>query len=132
MYRDACQAVAAPKRMIADTRHTVGNNRCLATEYQLVGCCFYYCITVVAAVVDTVARTNCEAYQAGAVPKRIPADTRHAVANRDACQTGAAPKRIPADICHAVLNDNGFEPNEYEYIECLTVAEGEMLGLDTY
>ena len=33
---------------------------------------------------------------------------------------------------YRILSDNGFKPCEYEYIERMTVTEGEMLGLDTY
>ena len=33
---------------------------------------------------------------------------------------------------YRILGALGFEPEEYEFIERMSVAEGEMLGLDTY
>ena len=33
---------------------------------------------------------------------------------------------------YRILGQNGFEPEEYEFIDRFTVEEGEMLGLDTY
>ena len=31
-----------------------------------------------------------------------------------------------------ILGQNGFEPEEYDFIDRLEVWEGEILGLDTY
>lgn len=31
-----------------------------------------------------------------------------------------------------ILGTHGFKPEEYNFIEKMSVAEGEMLGLDTY
>ena len=31
-----------------------------------------------------------------------------------------------------ILRLNDFEPEEYEFVDRLSVEEGEMLGLDTY
>lgn len=33
---------------------------------------------------------------------------------------------------NCLLNMYGFEKEELRYIDCLSVAEGEILGLDTY
>ena len=33
---------------------------------------------------------------------------------------------------YRILGAHGFEPEEYDFIDRLTVEEGEMLGLDTY
>ena len=33
---------------------------------------------------------------------------------------------------YRILGALGFEPEEYEFIERMSVSEGEMLGLDTY
>lgn len=31
-----------------------------------------------------------------------------------------------------ILETHGFKPEEYEFIERMSISEGEMLGLDTY
>ena len=31
-----------------------------------------------------------------------------------------------------ILGTHGFKPEEYKFIEKMSVSEGEMLGLDTY
>ena len=33
---------------------------------------------------------------------------------------------------YRILGEHGFELEEYNFIEKMSVAEGEMLGLDTY
>lgn len=33
---------------------------------------------------------------------------------------------------YRILGEHGFEPEEYNFIEKMSVVEGEMLGLDTY
>ena len=31
-----------------------------------------------------------------------------------------------------ILGQNGFEPEEYDFLDRLSIEEGELLGLDTY
>ena len=31
-----------------------------------------------------------------------------------------------------ILGQNGFEPEEYNFLDRLSIEEGELLGLDTY
>ncbi len=31
-----------------------------------------------------------------------------------------------------ILGENGFEPEEYDFVDRISIEEGEILGLDTY